>query len=124
MAKSSKRAALIIGMSCAAIGLVSTPAHAESTDQYDAVQYQFCGNNDVAELEFTNKYGNSQKEFVDMSDGCRYYRFTETDEYGGFASASVTDEDGGAVSCTIWVNGRVVAKSNDNSEYYSWASCY
>ena len=97
-------------------------AAAVSTDEYDNVRYWFCGDG-LATLDYTNKYGNFQQETYYM-DKCAYYDFTERDEYGGYASASITDSNGGPVSCTIYVNGTVVSKSNDDSEYFSYASCY
>lgn len=47
-----------------------------------------------------------------------HYDFTESGEYGGFVAVSVVDKNGGPVSCKVYVNGQVVSKSNDNSDYY------
>ena len=102
---------------------IAAPAAAVTTDQYDRVRYMWCGDG-VAELEYTNSYGNTSTEVQDMSQGCRFYDFTETDEYGGYVSAWIVDDNGGHVSCTIWRNGVIVAKSNDTTDYYSYAGCY
>ena len=115
---------MTVGALLAAAVLLGTgSANAVSTDQFDRVRYMWCGDG-VAELEFTNSLGNRTVEYQDMSQGCRFYDYTETGEYGGYASAWITDDNGGRVSCTIWVDGRIVAKSNDNSEFYSYAGCY
>lgn len=115
---------MLVGAGLAAATLAGTGnAEAVSTDQYDRVRYMWCGNG-VAELEFTNSLGNRSTEVQDMSQGCRFYDYTESDEYGGYASAWITDDNGGNVSCTIWRNGVIVAKSNDSSDYYSYAGCY
>ncbi|HMS75837.1 hypothetical protein [Gordonia sp. (in: high G+C Gram-positive bacteria)] len=106
-------------------GAVSTPtAGAVSTDQYDRVRYVMCGNDDVT-IDMQNVYGNSEQFTKNLSGSkCAYYDFTESGEYGGFVAVSVVDENGGPVSCKIYVNGQVVSKSNDSSDYYSYASCY
>ncbi|MFZ2242884.1 MAG: hypothetical protein WAV90_25585 [Gordonia amarae] len=106
-------------------GAVSTPTvGAVSTDQYDRVRYVMCGNDDVT-IDMQNVYGNSEQFTKSLSGSkCTYYDFTESGEYGGFVAVSVVDESGGPVSCTIYVNGQVVSKSNDSSDYYSYASCY
>lgn len=106
-----------------AIALGAGTAAAVTTDQYDRVRYMWCGDG-IAELEYTNSYGNTSTEVHDMSQGCRFYDFTETDEYGGYVSAWIVDDNGGRVSCTIWRNGVIVAKSNDTTDYYSYAGCY
>ena len=117
-------AAMIAGAALAAAALVGTGhADAVTTDQYDRIRYMWCGDG-VSELEYTNVYGGRSDEVQDMTQGCRFYDFTETAEYGGYASASIVDDNGGRVSCTIWRNGVIVAKSNDNSDYYSYAICY
>lgn len=106
-------------------GAVSAPtAGAVSTDQYDRVRYVMCGN-DTVTIDLQNSYGNSEQFTRDLSGNkCRYYDFTESGEYGGFVAVSVVDKNGGPVSCKIYVNGQVVSKSNDSSEYYSYAFCY
>lgn len=112
-----------------ALGLAATPAHALGTDQYDRVRYMMCSPG-VVDIDYTNVYGNQSTQkrihFPKQKNGarCGFYDYTVNDEYGGYASVSIVDEDGGPVSCTIWVNGRVVSKSNDDSSYYSYASCY
>jgi len=105
--------------SAAGIALGAGSASAVSTDQYDNVRYWWCGSGTV---EYTNVYGNHAQQHVGA--GCHYYDYRESDTYGGYASASITNDDGGPVSCKIYVNGRIAAQSNDDSDYYSYASCY
>jgi hypothetical protein len=115
-----KYAALVaILISGAGIALGAGTASAVSTDQYDNVRYWWCG---AGTVEFTNVYGNHSQ--VRVGPGCHKYDYRESDRYGGYASASITNAEGGPVSCKIYVNGRIVAQSNDDSDYYSFASCY
>lgn len=118
-----RKTAIALTVAAGITAATAGTANALSTDEYDNVRYWWCGNG-VATLEWTNVYGNTSEQTVDLSSGCRKYDFTETGEYGGFAAASVTDSNGGPVSCKVWINGRVAANSNDNSDYYSYASCY
>ena len=47
----------------------------------------------------------------------------ESSEYGDFVGTSVSDASGGYVYCAIYVNGRKVSESEDDSSYYSSAFC-
>lgn len=131
MLKIIRRAAITVAAGSAlagALALAAVPANAASTDQYDRVRYMMCASG-VVDIDYTNSYGNrstAHGTFPLQENGarCGFYDFTETEEYGGYASVDVVDDDGGPVSCTIWINGRIVSKSNDDSAYYSYASCY
>lgn len=123
------RAASVFAATAAVVTLGAGAASAVSTDQYDRVRYMMCATG-VVDISYTNAYGNTSTQngiyFKKQPNGapCGFYDFTEYEEYGGYASVNITDENGGPVSCTIWINGRVVSKSNDESSYYSYASCY
>lgn len=131
MTRILRRAAIAVAAGsamAATLGVVTTPATAASTDQYDRVRYMMCAEG-VVDVDYVNVYGNRSTEhgtFPKQDNGarCGFYDFTETGEYGGYVSVNVVDENGGPVSCTIWVDGRIVSKSNDNSSYYSYANCY
>lgn len=132
MLKLIRRAAIALATGSALLGavaLTASPAYAASTDQYDRVRYMMCASG-VVDIDYTNAYGNRSTQngivFKEQENGarCGFYDFTESDEYGGYVSAAVVDDDGGTVSCAIWINGRLVSKSNDDSSYYSYASCY
>ena len=132
MMKTLRRASIAVAATSAltgALALAATPAQAASTDQYDRVRYMWCAPGSV-DIEYVNAYGNYSEQngiFFEQQDNgarCGFYDFTETEEYGGYVSAHIVDEDGGPVSCAIWIDGRLVSKSNDDSSYYSYASCY
>ncbi|MBD0020674.1 hypothetical protein GII33_18780 [Gordonia pseudamarae] len=125
MKKFFTRAACVAVAVTGIAGAANVPsAEAVSTDQYDRVRYVMCAN-DTVKIDLRNRYGNSEQLTRNLSGNkCALYDLTETGEYGGYVSVSVVDTNGGPVSCKIYVNGEVVAKSNDSSDYYSYASCY
>ncbi|MFM9376978.1 hypothetical protein [Gordonia sp. VNK21] len=129
----STRRAAALGSALAAVGATLTvlapSAQAVGLDQNDRVRYRMCADT-VVDIEYTNAYGNTSTQrniyFKRQKNGarCGFYDYTVRDEYGSYASVWVTAENGGSVSCTIWRNGRVVAKSNDENSFYSSAACY
>ncbi|QGJ95791.1 hypothetical protein J1770_gp05 [Gordonia phage EMoore] len=126
MKRTITAAAALLGALIAAVAIAAAPAQAVTTDQYDNVRLMMCGQG-LVELEFTNSTGGSSQGIVDLDEytnGCYFYDSTEYDEYGGYVWSMITDDDGGPVKCAIWVNGALVSHSNDDSPYYSFATCY
>ncbi|QDP45216.1 hypothetical protein PP993_gp55 [Gordonia phage Mayweather] len=126
----NKKLIAILAGVVAACGMTAAPATAMiSLDAKSNVRYMVCGDG-VAEIEYNNAYGNYDWADVDLSQGCWFYDlYNGSDEFGypdgaAWADVNVTDTNGGYVSCVVWVNGVIEGRASDNSEYYSYASCY
>lgn len=112
----------------ALIAAIATPAAAVDLDARDNVRYMVCGDG-VAEISYVDVDGNFDEDWADLSQGCWFYdMYNGSNEYGypdgtSYAAVSVVDDNGGRVSCTVWVNGVIEADVDDTSDYYAWASC-
>ncbi|MBT0567414.1 hypothetical protein [Williamsia sp. CHRR-6] len=106
-------------------------AGAVITDGYASVRQVVCTDiGRVVDLTYTNSYGNtSTRSSVTLRGkaigGGRtcISLDTSTGEYGGFVGTHISSDSGGYVYCAIYVNGRKVAQSDDDSEYFSFAMC-
>ncbi|UVF61632.1 membrane protein [Gordonia phage APunk] len=122
--KTLAAAALTLG----ALTAIAAPAAAVNLDAYDTVRYMVCGDG-VAEISYIDVDGNFDEDWADLSQGCWFYDMNVgSDGYGypdgtSYASVIGVDDNGGHVSCTVWVNGHIEADVDDTSDYYSWASC-
>ncbi|QFG11228.1 hypothetical protein PBI_CLOVERMINNIE_81 [Gordonia phage CloverMinnie] len=137
MHKNRVRAALA---SVAAGGLLAAgviagtgQAEAASVGEWQVARQWICSATDArVDLTYTNVYGNTETRNNTRLVGQRsqngavtcIYKDLQAGEYGGYVSTHISDEDGGYVSCALFVGGRKVAESSDNSDFYSWASCY
>lgn len=107
---------------------IAAPADAVDLDARDNVRYMVCGDG-VAEISYVDVDGNFDEDWADLSQGCWFYdMYNGSNEYGypdgtSYAAVSVVDDNGGRVSCTVWVNGVIEADVDDTSDYYAWASC-
>lgn len=106
-------------------------AGAVVTDSYDSTRQVMCSATGAAvDVSYTNAYGNTtSRENVSLrgrpiggGNTCISVD-SRSGEYGDFVGTSVSDESGGYVYCAIYVNGRKVSESEDDSSYYSFASC-
>ena len=106
-------------------------AGAVVTDSYDTTRQVMCSATGAAvDVSYTNAYGNTtSREDVSLRGrpvGGGHTCISvdsRSGEYGDFVGTSVSDESGGYVYCAIYLNGRKVSESEDDSSYYSIASC-
>ncbi|QDF18524.1 hypothetical protein SEA_PUPPER_37 [Gordonia phage Pupper] len=111
------------------------PAEAVIVDDYASVRQWLCSENGATvDVSWTNAYGGEiNRENTRLVEGkvsqngqvmCIYQDIV-VGEYGESVWASVTDYNGGYVSCTIFEDGVIVAQaSDDRSRYgYSDATC-
>lgn len=129
MRTSSKLAALIVA---ATIPVISAgAASAAIVDQYDHVKYVFCADTGTAtnEVSYYDAYGRREKVNVSLTEAvggarhCGSTSYTEYEEYGSYVGSSIANEAAPYVYCAIYVNGNLVAVSEDYSSYYSFATC-
>lgn len=106
-------------------------AGAVVTDSYDSVRQVMCSATGAAvDVSYTNAYGNTtSRENVSLrgrpiggGNTCITVD-SRTGEYGDSIGTFISDESGGYVYCAIFLNGRKVSESEDDSSYYSSASC-
>lgn len=125
-------ATIIASAAAATIGAGTSSAL--TVDEYDIVRQWICsGNGLVIDLDYTNEYGNlvrkSNTRLVggqlsqDGSVMC-IYKDLQAGEYGEYVSTHLAAENGGYVSCATFVNGVKVTEAEDDSDFYSFASCY
>lgn len=124
-------ASLITGAAVATLS--AAPASALVADEYTTVRQWVCAGTDAkVDLTYTNSYGNTTSVNGTRLDGqvsqdgrvtC-IYKDLRAGQYGQYVSTHISNDDGGFVSCAIFVDGEKVSESSDNSEYYSYASCY
>ncbi len=106
-------------------------AGAVVTDSYDSTRQVMCSATGAAvDVSYTNAYGNTtSRENVSLRGrpiGGGHTCISvdsRSGEYGDFIGTSISDGSGGYVYCAIYVNGRKVSESEDDSSYYSSASC-
>ncbi|WP_299576236.1 hypothetical protein [uncultured Williamsia sp.] len=106
-------------------------AGAVVTDSYDSARQVMCSATGAAvDVSYTNTYGNTtSRENVSLRGrpiGGGHTCISvdsRSGEYGDSIGTSISDESGGYVYCAIYVNGRKVAESEDDSSYYSSAFC-
>lgn len=130
----------LVGLTCATVIAATAAAtlgagssNALVADEYSTVRQWVCSEtNAVVDLDYVNQYGNFTTRNNTRFTGQRsqngavtcIYKDLRAGEYGQYVSTTVADEDGGYVSCAIFVDGVKVSESTDNSDYYSYASCY
>ncbi|AKJ71867.1 hypothetical protein TIN4_70 [Tsukamurella phage TIN4] len=112
-------------------GAYAGEASAVTAPSYSKVDQQFCSSTGATvNLSFQNEYGNTVSWANTWLDGASERGITcitrtiftgSTSEY---ISTSINDTNGGAVYCSIYVNGYKVSESSDNDSNYSWAHCY
>ena len=126
----TKLAAIAAAVAIPVIG--AGAASAEIVDQYDHVKYVFCADTPAAtnEVSYRDGYGDREQINVALQDSvggdryCGSTSFTVYDEYGDFVASSISNESSPYVYCALYVNGRLVAQSEDHSSYgYAYTYC-
>ncbi|MFD0924724.1 hypothetical protein [Williamsia deligens] len=101
------------------------------TDSYSAVRQVVCSETGARlDISYTNAYGNTtSRSGVSLrgnpiGDGRTCITLdSRSGEYGDVVGTTVSADAGGYVYCAIFVDGRKVAESVDDSSYYSSAYC-